>query len=1123
MSGALRLVAPRPVRTAPLRAPTVPEFRSESPVVRGPVREAEAAAGPKVRSILPSYLREARKDARATPDTRTGEAQRDGGAPRGDEEKGEKGKTGKAGQASAADPKTGPAMSGGAAPGQESDSKGRPKARKGKLERLASPQPIRPNIVAVPAPESGPMALPRERVRPPSTDGAFEMPAEPRFRPPPRTDGKSEAVSPERVRAITMFQEAMAAARRLHDGLVGDAKATVARVEAGADQLAARRQTELDQGLAGLDEGLRATRADFDHVADAAVDLVDQGELQTRVAIQRAASAAFGALNGAKSAADATFKTHGKNKEDAKTSADTKASSVTAAGASASGAVLALDRTKEKDHPTTPADRTEAAVNEAINVRLPTRTPARAKTYADEASAEFAQLSATFDSMKSAVEEQFKVIAAQMTKTAEAGTSSIAKVRDQTLQQLTDSAAQLRTSIEETRANGHLSVVRQHELSRRQAFAAWRDRGRSEDQSAQQRATRGANAAMALANAQQAGAKSLADNLDREKGRPADDFAKVVLSSARALVSHTGKSGADQRARVMRSAEAGESGAVRQADPSAARLAGSARQMVERIDEAGRGLGTSLTRQIERSVASFDQLPTPIFDALKTALPSARTAYAGQNAQAEQKVTEANGVVTGAMSGKGGGSGNGAAKPGAAPAAPGNESAKAKEIPDTFVARAKAIAEKADTDSGIAELLATARKQVPPIIIAKADGIHSALVAFSTHVETVMGHLRNITAIQGSAITQVYERYGRNLESHLRSELWKTFSADSTNRYNIDAAINYLHGNHVAAALSEMKAAVNYSNDEGRVERIQRSLTPAELDQLKTGHTEELAEIIDDLGGTDRKVSEALNRIKPVDPRSPDAAKVEKENLQALGEANAYHLKGEIDKSRGKRGEEGGDATADMLAGKRQTIGDDVLSGGDALTPVLEDWDAAKERKNKIWKATEQGFDKVVTTLPDGSPNVAKPGDKNPPGAIARYAAAVRTVRGVRSGRVRTRRPLSHGVGGPRSAPDAADRRNRQVRCRQRGRRRRHDRRRAQSQEWKAQGGSAAQGDRQRPAGGAGRRKRRQACESPEGRRGRPGEACPRCQWAADRQGRPEAGRRTSPEHSAEVRGADGR
>ncbi|NJD11909.1 MAG: hypothetical protein FIB01_16190, partial [Gemmatimonadetes bacterium] len=949
-----------------------------------------AAAVPKVDDPRARYLRGAGKKEEFKPAKETGEAKREEGMPDAQASKGAKpdagGATGVPAEAVAG---TEPGA------GAEGEVKGRarPKAPRAKLERLASKEAIRPHPVAVPQPDTGPVSIGRDRLHPPSTDRSFEVPAEPRFQPPRRTDAKAGAGagSAEPARALEIFRAAMAAARRLHDELVVDAKEMSARVEAGADQLADRRRGELDQAMAGMEEKLRVARDEFDHVADAVLVLVYERERQTRGAIHRAASAAFGALNGAKSAADKTFKKHGEDKDAAKKDADEKAGSVEAAGTAASAAVRALDQTKEKDHPTNDKDSMQSAVNEAINVRLPTRTPARAKTYTDEASAEFAQLSASFASMKKAVDQNFENIAGQMTKTAEAGTASIVKVRNGALKQLGETAAQLRSSIGEARANGHLTLVRQHDQSRRQLVGAWRDRGRSEDQAAQQRATRSVNAAMALANGQQAGAKSLADNLDREKARPPEDLAKVVFSSATALVTYIGKSGAEQRKRVIGSAEAGEAAAVRQADSTAARLAGSAQQMEERLAENGEGTGASLEKQIESSVESFDQLPAPIGDALKGALTSAKKAYEGQNDQAEQKVTEAKGVVTNAMAGKGGGSDKQADATKAAPAAPGAEGPKAKEIPDQFVARTKNIAAKADTDDGIAELIATAGKQVPPIILKKANSLNAALVAFSTPIEPVMAALRNITALQGAAISAFYQdHFGRNLEAHLRSELRKTFSAESTNLYNIDAAVNYLHGNHVAAALSEMKAAVNYSNDEGRVERIQRSLTPAELDQLNREHPDEMKDIIEDLGGTDRKVSEALNKIKPVDPRSPDAAAVEKANLAALGEANAYGLKEQIDQAREKRGEEGGDATVDMIAGKRQSIGEDVLSGGDALTPALEDRETAATRKDKIWAATDQGFDQIVTTLPDGTPNVAKPEDKNPPGAIARYAAAAR-------------------------------------------------------------------------------------------------------------------------------------
>src|SRR5262249_11448814 len=157
--------------------------------------------------------------------------------------------------------------------------------------------------------------------------------------------------------------------------------------------------------------------------------------------------------------------------------------------------------------------------------------------------------------------------------------------------------------------------------------------------------------------------------------------------------------------------------------------------------------------------------PTPIVQALGSALPSARKGYDAENGQAEEKVTQANTLVTNAMAGKGDGSGK---KDEAQTAdASGQKGAKAKELPDNFVLRAEKIAENANTDEGIADLLSTAHKKVPEIIIAKADAVHSALVAFSTPVLSVMQQLRNITALQGAAMSSFYaEHYHLNLEAH---------------------------------------------------------------------------------------------------------------------------------------------------------------------------------------------------------------------------------------------------------------------------------------------------------------------------------------------------------------------
>src|SRR5687767_7255492 len=164
-------------------------------------------------------------------------------------------------------------------------------------------------------------------------------------------------------------------------------------------------------------------------------------------------------------------------------------------------------------------------------------------------------------------------------------------------------------------------------------------------------------------------------------------------------------------------------------------------------------------------------------------------------------------------------------------------------------------------------------------------------------------------------------------------------STASTDNANVRAALAYLRGDAVEAARQEMKAAVNWSNDEGRVEKVQRMLTPKQLEELNTLHRDEMKEIIGDLDGNEKKAAQALNQIKGAhDGESEDARKTrEAANVALLGEANAYGLQVEIDRSRGKIGEKGADATVEMLTTKHAAMGSDVLSGGDEFTAALED------------------------------------------------------------------------------------------------------------------------------------------------------------------------------------------
>jgi hypothetical protein len=163
-----------------------------------------------------------------------------------------------------------------------------------------------------------------------------------------------------------------------------------------------------------------------------------------------------------------------------------------------------------------------------------------------------------------------------------------------------------------------------------------------------------------------------------------------------------------------------------------------------------------------------------------------------------------------------------------------------------------------------------------------------------------------------------------------------------------------------------------------------------ELEELNRDHPEEMEDIVAHLGGNGEG-GPALNTIKETVGRDAGTAPGTRAGqYRCAGARQRLRPQVEIDRSREKKGEAGGDATSEMLAGKHQSIGSDVLSGGDPMGAAFEDPVASQDRREKLWKATGKSFDEVVKTLPDGTPNVPKPGEKAGLSGIARYAAAAR-------------------------------------------------------------------------------------------------------------------------------------
>lgn len=843
----------------------------------------------------------------------------------------------------------------------------------------------------LPAIDTASPSFSRAPIRQTERGEAFRPAEPPAFRVQPRAGGKPEPPSPQRAQALALFREAMAQTAKLHAAFLAAAEQATSSVQATEASLASQAQGDLDRGLMTLRVGLDQARLELDLSADAADAFIKLRSRQTYGAINALAKSAGGTLDDLKEGADDTFKAHDADRTKKKELADAEAGAVTGAGTSAADAVTGLDASKEKDFPYD-GEPMEWAINEAVVMRMPKRSKERAKTYTEERDAQSTHLSNVFKQMADALATQFPLIKKAMDDTAKSAQDSIIKSRDAARKQLAKGVRDMHRSVAQARAGGHAALVEQHNMLRRQMVGSHRDRAMRENAQAQQRAARGTAVALNAAKAQQTGADSLGEALAKEAARPPDDLAKVMSSAAGGLLRQSAKSGPEQRDRIDRSVRAGEDDARAQSQALGARLDGSATDSAGQLQTASRSAGKGIDDQVKAGVKPFGEIPGQVTAALRQALPTTTEAYQGLNEGTDEKpgagkmILSAQKTIDDTLAGKGGGGNTPAPTPAPAPAD--GKSKGPKEKPAEFRDRAKGIADKPLTEDGIKALVATAAADLPPRIDDKVGKLYDALQQTSTNVESVMVQLRGLTKQQGRALSAVYKNEkGKDLASHLRSELNKFFSADYTNQQNIAAALAYLAGDTVNAAKHELKAAVYLWNDTGRSEKVLRALTPEELDKLNTQHPDVMADVSGDLGEGEKEIFDALKQIKPVANLEGDALKKQLEaNYKLLGEANAHALKRDLDQALETKGEEGGDKVTDTVSTAYQMAGSDAIAGGDG---AYENPDEAEARREAVWKETKTSFEDVAKKLPDGSPNVQA--DEGPKlGAIARYAAAAR-------------------------------------------------------------------------------------------------------------------------------------
>ncbi|HEX3408601.1 MAG TPA: hypothetical protein VHS81_15315, partial [Caulobacteraceae bacterium] len=642
---------------------------------------------------------------------------------------------------------------------------------------------------------------------------------------------------------------------------------------------------------------------------------------------------------------------------------------------------------------------------EAIVTRAPKRAGHRIEAYAKELTAQQAAMKASFDvGLPAAFNAAFKTVTGLLAKTNEQGPAAVDRATAAALKQLAAMRRQMRTAIRSGRARTDAALVRQHDAARSQTILAHQSRAKSETAAASRRAEQDITGLRALAVAQGASGRVLIDTFAKQTDRGEKPFAKAVVTASRGFAERVAATDTDQRPRLVASAAASIASGQQQSRAAGAGLVGSATAIGTQSGATAKESADALFAQANDTSSSYDKLAQPVSKSIQGYLAPVGDAFDTVIDDLNSAADKASDSVdlyynTGHSGEKASGAPAGSDQTSAAPAENGKAAEPPKMIPKEYMDLALKVAGDPRLDTQIKDLADKAPPEITKMVQGKAFQIHNNANELHTDTNAVMQALRSITEKQGAAIEAFFKsKFGWELEPYLRDELPKLFSMADTDELNINAAISYLHGNNVEGALNELKAAINWTNETGRIEEIARSLTPAQWAELKRLHPEVVSKVSKELDGVDRQVFDALAK------EGDTAAKLGKDPTEAeradpgltensgkgVAEANALRLRQQIGRDRETRGDAGADKVADDVERAAGKVVTDAISGADPVAALEEHrldkidvTDAVAARNEKQWKDTKQGFDDLeVARTGEAAPKGAKPG-----WSIAAYAS----------------------------------------------------------------------------------------------------------------------------------------
>jgi hypothetical protein len=287
-----------------------------------------------------------------------------------------------------------------------------------------------------------------------------------------------------------------------------------------------------------------------------------------------------------------------------------------------------------------------------------------------------------------------------------------------------------------------------------------------------------------------------------------------------------------------------------------------------------------------------------------------------------------------------GGTGEGGGAQTDAPSATGGPSANSYMSSTDFQTYANRVADDPTQAEGVAAFKARLNTTIPAELLRRANECHTALDHWrQPDTNKLMGALRGLTATSGHAVEESYS-YG-DLRSAILQKytdaVHRTLASTDTIQFNYNAAINLLNGNAAGGALEELRASINYSNEDSRIIEVMQNLTQAQMAQIPAA---ELDKIAADLDG---EMLERFNALRRGDGGMERAITLR----DSINDANMHY------------GTERGRKLQEALATARNAGG--VPIEGDPHRQMadifhLEHPDAVSARANGLWRSTLENF-----------------------------------------------------------------------------------------------------------------------------------------------------------------------